>query len=137
MLGRAMALLRLDRLIDADRAISDLRKRGPATGSPAGDDHARRALPRREDRPPGRSVRAFQAQEMKFRRQLGHRSGDAHALVARAFDLLDREPEAAAAYDRATRLVPVNELHERYPETRPLAAKFAPAVAPGLYAGAA
>jgi hypothetical protein len=61
---------------------------------------------------------------------LGHRVADAHALVARAHDLLGQEPEARAAYERATLLAPPAELQRRYPELAKLAEKFAPSIAP-------
>src|SRR5205085_555187 len=46
--------------------------------------------------------------------------------------LLDHElvAEAQAAYERATLLSPVSELHRRYPEVAKLAEKYTPAPAP-------
>jgi tetratricopeptide (TPR) repeat protein len=65
-----------------------------------------------------------------LRQQLGHRLGDAYVLVARAYDLLNRPAEAAAAYDKATLLAPAAELHRRYPEVAVLGTKYAAAAAP-------
>lgn len=77
-LGRAMSLLRDERLYDADRAIMDLRREGQGgIGGPG----AGRNFPRREDRPsPGCSpgsfreaVAAIEAQAgLSCRRCLGH-----------------------------------------------------------------
>jgi hypothetical protein len=65
-----------------------------------------------------------------MRQQLGHRVADAHALVARAYDILGDEPQAKAAYERATLLSPAAELQRRYPELLKLAEKFPASPAP-------
>ena len=61
---------------------------------------------------------------------MGHRLGDAYALVARAYDLLAREADAQQAFERASLLVPLVELNRRYPEVATIAAKYQPAYAP-------
>jgi tetratricopeptide (TPR) repeat protein len=127
-LGRAMAMLREDHLVDADRAIGDLRRRGPEGGSGA------LALVEMfrdvKTGHPDEAIEIFGKFLPSMRQQLGHRVADAHALVARAYDLLGDESQAKAAYERATLLQPVAELQRRYPEVLKLAEKFQPAVAP-------
>lgn len=126
-LGRAMAMLREDHLLDADRAISDLRRAGP-TGS-AGlalieiFRHVKTGHP--ED-----AVRVFEDKLAILRDQLGHRVADAWALAARAYDLLGREAEAADAFRRATLLAPLIELRRRYPEVEKLVGRYQAAQAP-------
>jgi hypothetical protein len=127
-LGRAMAMLHEDHLVDADRAISELRRttqdrksaglalveiyRDVKTGHPA------------------EAIELFHESLPVLRQQLGHRTGDAYALLARAYDLLGREAEARDAYEKATVLTPISELRRRYPEVAKLSAKFTPAPAP-------
>ena len=65
-----------------------------------------------------------------FRSQLGHRTGDAYALLAKAYDMLGRADEAARAYENATLLTAVSELNRRYPEVATLAGRYQPAAAP-------
>jgi tetratricopeptide (TPR) repeat protein len=79
---------------------------------------------------PAEAIELFTSTIPSMRDQLGHRVADAHVLVARAYDLLGREAEAQAEYERATLLAPPAELHRRYPETAPLAEKYQPAIAP-------
>jgi tetratricopeptide (TPR) repeat protein len=128
-LGRAMAMLREDRLVDADRAISELRRLPPSQLDPAGlgllelyrdvkTGHADDAVVRFEKLLPA------------FRKHLGHRSADAWALVARAYDLLGRPADAKRAFHNATLLAPPVELFRRYPEVKKLDGKYDPAYAP-------
>ena len=127
-LGRAMAMLREDRLFDADRAIAELRRLKQNTPS------AGLALVEiyRDVKTghPAEAIDMFESSLDTMRDQLGHRVGDAWALVARAHDLLGQEADAQRAFERATVLTPVVELLRRYPEVAPLAEKFAPAPAP-------
>jgi tetratricopeptide (TPR) repeat protein len=126
-LGRAMAMLREDHLFDADRAISDLRRNGPAESAGLAlieiFRHVKTGHP--ED-----GLRVFEEKLPILRDQLGHRVGDAWALAARAYDLLGRETEAADAFRRATLLAPTVELFRRYPEVEKLAGRYQPAQAP-------
>jgi tetratricopeptide (TPR) repeat protein len=127
-LGRAMALLREDNLLDADRAISELRR------SSRGVESAGLALVEiyRDVKTghPAEAVEMFEKRRDVLRRQLGHRLADGWALAARAYDLLDRPGDAQAAYENATVLMPLAELTRRYPEITPLASKYKPAHAP-------
>jgi hypothetical protein len=127
-LTRAMALLREDRLFDADRAIADLRR------FPQSQESAGLALVELyRDVKTGHLAEAletFAAKRDLIRRQLGHRVADAHVLAAKAHDLLGQTEPARLNYEAATVLSPVVELHRRYPETADLAAKYAPAKAP-------
>lgn len=125
---RAMAMLQEDHLVDADRAISDLRRRTPAGRS---GEFALVELYR--DVKTGHAAEAvelFDKQRDVIRDQLGHRLADAYALLARAYDLLGRPADAAVAYTRATLLAPVAELGRRYPEVLKLAGQHPPAAAP-------
>jgi hypothetical protein len=141
-LARAMAMLRSDHLFDADRAIAELRR------------EARRVEPSEADaaqsRPeagsaglamieiyrdvktghPAEAIEQFSASLEVLRRQLGHRVGDAYALAARAYDLMGQTASAQQAYENATFLSPLEELHRRYPEVQSLAEKYRPTIAP-------
>ncbi len=127
-LGRAIAMLREDHLVDADRAIGDLRRRVPPQQSggfslieiyrDVKTGHAQEAID------------LFAERLTVMQQQLGHRVADAHALVARAYDMLGREEQAAAAYQRATLLAPPSELQRRYPEVTKLTEKYPAAIAP-------
>src|SRR5687768_10324739 len=127
-LGRAMSLLRDDRLFDVDRAIAELRR------TPRADQSAGLALLEifRDVKTghPDEAVAVFEARLPLLRTQLGHRAADAYALAARAYDLLGNVPAATAAYENATLLSPEAELHRRYPEVAALAGRYAPAPAP-------
>jgi Flp pilus assembly protein TadD len=127
-LGRAMAMLREDHLVDADRAISDLRR------LTAGRDSAGLALVElyRDVKTghPNEAIEHFAAALPLFQQQLGHRTGDAYALLAKAYDLLGKSDDARVAYEKATLLTAVSELHRRYPEVVSLSTKYSPAPAP-------
>jgi hypothetical protein len=62
---------------------------------------------------------------------------DAHALVARAYDMLGRAGEARSAWADATVLAPAGELVRRYPEVEPVARRYPASVAPAELAAAA
>jgi tetratricopeptide (TPR) repeat protein len=127
-LGRAMALLREESLLDADRAISELRKESRGNESPG------LALVEiyRDVKTghPAEAIEMFEKTLPSMRKHLGHRVADAWALAARAYDLLGRAAEATVAYQNATLLAPLVELQRRYPEILPLAEKLAPTPLP-------
>ena len=126
-LGRAMAMLREDHLFDADRAISDLRRQGPADSA----GFVLIAICRDvKTGHPEDALKIFEEKLPMLRDQLGHRVGDAYALAARAYDLLDRKAEAADAFKRATLLSPLIELCRRYPEVLKMVGRYEPAAAP-------
>jgi hypothetical protein len=150
-LARAMAMLRADHLFDADRAINELRRQVTRAGRAASEAQSPDDLaPTSPDQPqslsaglalvelyrdvktghPAEAVELFNSTLPALRQQLGHRVADAHVLVARAHDLLDRADEAAKHYHNATVLAPAVELHRRYPETQALASKYPAAQAP-------
>jgi hypothetical protein len=79
---------------------------------------------------PAEAVELFNSTLPALRSQLGHRLADAHALAARAYDLLDNPAEAQQHYHNATLLSPPVELHRRYPETQALAQKYRSAQPP-------
>jgi hypothetical protein len=127
-LGRAMAMLQEDHLVDADRAIADLRRGG---GSQSSGGLALIEIYRDvKTGHPQEAIDLFTEKMPLMQQQLGHRVADVHALIARAYDLLGRDAEAQAAYERGTLLSPVAELHRRYPEVAKLAGKYKPAPAP-------
>ena len=128
-LGRTMAMLRQDHLVDADRAISELRRQTPSGIESAGlalvelyrdvkTGHAEDAIQR------------FHKVLPSMKEQLGHRAGDGWALVARAYDMLNRTDEASLAFRNATLLSPPVELFRRYPEVQKLEGKYEPSYAP-------
>lgn len=126
--GRAIAMLREDHLFDADRAISELRRLGDRTESPG---LALVELYRDvKTGHPDDAIALFEQRIAMMREKLSHRVGDAHALVARAYDLLDRDDEARRAWERATLLTPAVELVRRYPEVEKTAAKYTASPAP-------
>jgi tetratricopeptide (TPR) repeat protein len=127
-LGRAMCLLREDQLIDADRAISELRRGG------MDEQSAGLALVElyRDVKTghPREAVDLFNERRKMIRQQLGHRSADAWALTARAHDMLGDAASAADAWSNATLLSPAVELTRRYPEVTPVAERYAAQTAP-------
>lgn len=130
--GRAMALLRAENLLDADRAIAELRRGARAAGG-IGESPGLALVEIYRDVKtghPAEAIEIFQNRLAVMRRDLGHRLADAWALVARAYDMLGQGPQAEQAYRNATLLLPLVELRRRYPEIVPLADKLAPAAAP-------
>jgi hypothetical protein len=123
-----MAMLREDHLVDADRAISELR-RGPAARESAGLALVELYRDVKTGHP-AEAVELFEARHPVLRDQLGIRVCDAYGLAARAYDLLGRDSEAARAWERATLLSPPAELARRYPELQPLIGKLSPAEMP-------
>jgi hypothetical protein len=129
-IGRAMAMLRQDRLFDADRAISELRR---APG--ACDSGGLALLEIYRDVKTGHPVEAIEIFDKKWkllRDQLGHRVGDAWGLIARAHDLLGHEEQARQAVTNATLLTPPAELLRRYPELEKLTGRYTPAPMPAI-----
>jgi len=128
-LGRAMSMLQEDRLVDADRAISELRR------DAGGDESAGLGLVLMyRDVKTGHSTEAldlFDKPKTSFSRQLGHRSADAHALAAVAADALGFEDDAHRHYRNATLLGSETELHRRYSEVARLAGKYPAETRPG------
>src|SRR5207249_295307 len=98
-LGRAMAMLREDHLVDADRAMGELRRMAERK------DSAGMALLElyRDVKTghPQEAVEVFDEAMAALRAQLGHRAGDAYALVAKAYDMLGRASEARVMYEKA------------------------------------
>jgi tetratricopeptide (TPR) repeat protein len=127
-LSRSMAMLREDHLVDADRAINDLRRRDPdrVSGGLALVEMFRDV----KTGHPDEAIALFAKHLPRMQQQLGHRVADAHALVAKAHDSLGQAPEAKAAWERATLLAPPSELLRRYPELSKLSEKFQPSLAP-------
>jgi hypothetical protein len=127
-LGRAMSLLREDRLVDADQAISELRR------APGAADSGGLALIEiyRDVKTghPQHAIDIFSAKRDVMRAQLAHRLSDACALIARAYDLLSNHAQAAAHYHDATLLSPQVELSRRYPEIACLAGRYPAALRP-------
>ena len=127
-LARVMSMLQEDHLVDADRAMAELR-RGDAERQSAGLallDIYRDV----KTGHPDEAVEIFEERLPALRDQLGHRAGDAYYLAAKAYDQLGRGAEAARAFERATLLQPLVELQRRYPEAASLSEKYSPALAP-------
>lgn len=127
--GRAMAMLHEDHLVDVDRAISELRK------SQGENESGGLALVEIY-----RDVKTGHAQEAielfieklgVIRQQLGIRVADAYVLAAKAYDMLGRNEEAQKAYENATTLAATVELNRRYPEVRVLEGKYTATQWPG------
>jgi tetratricopeptide (TPR) repeat protein len=127
-LGRAMSMLREENLLDADRAIADLRRtsRGVESAGLALVEIYRDV----KTGHPAEAIEMFNSRLPAMRRQLGHRIADAWALVARAYDQQNRGDDAKRAFENATLLAPLPELLRRYPELGVMAEKYRPATAP-------
>lgn len=133
-LGRAMAMLREDHLLDADRALAEMRRNlRDVSSDPENPDRepvesAGLALVEiYRDVKTGHAAEAIEIFDKKLpalRQQLGHRCGDAWGLVAKAYDMLGREDDAQRAYENATALTDRLELERRYPEVASLATKY-------------
>jgi tetratricopeptide (TPR) repeat protein len=128
-LGRAMAMLREDHLFDADRAISELRRIGPENIDSAGLALVEIYRDVKTGHP-AEAIDLFERKLPALRDQLGHRVADAYALVARAYDMLNRPEEARSAFESATLLAPPGELYRRYPEVEKLKDRYPAATAP-------
>jgi len=120
-ISRAMALLRMDLLVDADAAIADLRRdlRAASTDSPMESAGLGLVELYRDAKTghPREAIQVFQTHQRLFREQLGHRLADALILVALAYNAIGEADQAAMFYANATALVPGSELHRRFPET--------------------
>jgi tetratricopeptide (TPR) repeat protein len=135
---RSLAMLREDHLVDADRAINDLRRRfrprrSDEDEAPVDPPAALALVEIYRDVKTGHPREAIELANRRLpamRRQLGHRVADVYALLARAHDLVGETAEAAAAYATATLLAPAVELHRRYPEVAKLAGRYGVAAAP-------
>jgi len=127
-LGRAMAMLRQDRLFDADRAISDLR-RGDARDQSGGLALIEIYRDVKTGHP-AEAIEIFQLRRELMRDQLGHRVADAYVLLAKAHDQLNQADEAQRAFTSATLLASFDELSRRYPDVADLAQKYQMAKAP-------
>jgi tetratricopeptide (TPR) repeat protein len=127
-LGRAMAMLHEDQLVDADRAIGELRR---VEGS---DQSAGLALVElyRDVKTghPAEAIEIFTKRQEVLRKQLGHRVADAWALAAKAYDMVGHEDSARVAYANATLLAPIAEISRKYAEVASLTGKYTPAAAP-------
>jgi tetratricopeptide (TPR) repeat protein len=131
-LGRAMSLLRAENLLDADRAIAELR-RDMRQGAPANELAALALVEMYRDVKTGHPAEAIEMFNLRFddlRKTLGHRLADGWALVARAYDMLQKNSEAETAYRNATLLAPLPELIRRYPEVAAMKDRLAGARAP-------
>ncbi len=126
-ISRAMSMLREDHLFDADRAISELRRSVAAGSAGVALVEIYRDV---KTGHPQEAIDLFDKKRDVLRDQLGHRIADAHALIARAYDLQNRDAEAASAFRSATLLAPAAELFRRYPEVEKLKGKYEPAPAP-------
>jgi hypothetical protein len=127
-LARAMSLLREDRLVDADRAMGELRRLDRA------EESAGLALLEiyRDVKTghPREAIEEFEKKQGMLRKQLGHRAADGYALAAKAFDLAGETERAREVFEKATLLSPIVELKRRYPEIGGMEEKYAAAARP-------
>jgi tetratricopeptide (TPR) repeat protein len=149
-LGRAMAMLREDHLVDADRAINELRRDVSRVADAIERENLESETPQSSVEPPPTSaglaliemyrdvktghpaeaIEMFETTLPALRKQLGHRVSDAYALAARAYDFLGKTESAQAHWQNATLLAPAVELQRRYPELSVMTQKYQPATAP-------
>jgi tetratricopeptide (TPR) repeat protein len=150
-LSRAMVMLQSDHLYDADRAIHELRRLIDRGGA---EQELQRIDPYHASTSPEetfvgalrlvelyRDVKTGHAQEAieifenhlpVMVRGLGHRVGDAYALVAVAHDRLGQTDQAAKRFQDGTTLQGISDLLNRYVELRPLVTRYAPMPVPAL-----
>jgi tetratricopeptide (TPR) repeat protein len=138
--ARAMSLLRDDHLVDATRAMAELKR----DVGRVRDAH-RRAAENAGAEPPviesaglmllelycdvktghyREAIELFDKQQDELRDQLSHRLADALMLIASACAATGQTDRAKELFDDATLLVPAVELFRRYPETENLTATF-------------
>jgi hypothetical protein len=127
-LGRAMAMLHEDHLVDANRAISELRRIDGA-GESAGLALVEIYRDVKTGHP-AEAIELFMSKLAVMRKQLGHRIADAWALVAKAYDMVGHDESARQAYVNATLLAPISEISRKYAEVASLTGKYSPATAP-------
>ena len=135
--GRAMSLLRADRLFDANNAVDALRREvgrleqavrrmGDEQDDPPTFDSAALTLIELyrdvQTRHNEEILEALDAKRTGLRDALGVRVADALALAATAAQRLGDAARAAALWAEATCLVPAAELLRRYPEVAEVAA---------------
>jgi tetratricopeptide (TPR) repeat protein len=127
-LGRAMSLLREDRLVDADRAMGELRRLDRA------DESAGLTLLEiyRDVKTghPHEAIEEFEKKQGLLRKQLGYRMADGYALAAKAFDLAGESEKARVVFEKATLLASIVELKRRYPEIAGMEEKYVVAAMP-------
>lgn len=126
--ARAMGMLHEDRLVDADRAINELRRSG------AGASSAGLALVElyRDVKTghPAEAIQTFRDRLPQMRKQLGHRVAEAWALAARAYDMVGQTQLAAEAYASASVLAPIADISRRYAEVAALTGRYPATNAP-------
>ncbi len=148
-LGRAMAMLQSDHLYDADRALIDLRRlidrggavdelqqidsRAPTIPADALAISALRLIELYRDVKTGHAEEAvslFESNLPLMTAGLGHRVAEAYALAAVAYDRLGNTDAARQRFLDATVLQGVGDMLNRYPELRPLLARYSPTPVP-------
>jgi hypothetical protein len=137
--ARAMTLLRDDLLVDADRAMGELRRDVTmardsvrrARGTEAAADVRSGGLAMLDlyrdvkTGHPDEAIVVFERSIGWLPDALGPRVADAWVLAAAAYDRVGRPEDARQAYANATALTPAVELHRRWPETAGLAERYA------------
>jgi hypothetical protein len=127
-LARAMAMLHEDRLVDADRAINELRR---ADGSDQSGGLVLLEVYRDvKTGHPAEAIELFGQKLQVLRKQLGQRLADGFALIAKAYDMVGQDALAQESYSNATVLAPIAEVSRRYAEVATLAGKYVAATAP-------
>lgn len=142
--ARAMGMLREDYLVDADKAMSDLRREVNRArdevrrhrGADAANEIQSGGLALLEmyrdlkTRHFEEGLAVFERSLPAMREQLGLRIADAWLLAAALHDGRGEAEAAARAYANATTLAPTVELHRRYPEADRLAGIYSATQSP-------
>lgn len=121
--GRIMALLRCDRLVDADAVLRDLQRSVASGEAPAEATGGLRLTEMLRDLVTNHLeevLAAYHHHLNELREGLGVRVADAHAVAAVAFHRLGEMENAAEAWRKATLLTGPAELVRRYPEAEVL-----------------
>lgn len=132
---KAYVLLREDRLVDADRAVTDIRKMGRDGFSGAvlalAETYREVRTGHTED-----LLAAHDKRRIAVAEELGHRVSDLDALAAWAAMTRKDDNLAKRLWRRATIVGQIGELVDRYPELKEVASRFTASPVPAELIGA-
>jgi tetratricopeptide (TPR) repeat protein len=128
--ARAMGMLHEDRLVDADRAINELRRSGGGAAASSAGLALVELYRDVKTGHPAEAIQTFRDRLPQMCKQLGHRVAEAWALAARAYDMVGQTQLAAEAYANASALAPIADISRRYAEVAALTGRYPATAAP-------